>query len=75
MCLFFCDGCARKRRGTAPGFRHFCTLMGRHCNGGVPRSLHAEFHATDLPLVGCAGVLAFSAHIVILFVSLLINLP
>lgn len=58
-----------------PAFQRLITLMRERYGNHIPEELRTAFRAKSLPLMKYTNMLSFNTRIIVLFISLLINMP
>lgn len=73
--LYFYGNYTQGQERQTPKFQKFYALVRQRYPDGIPAPLKERFRAASLPLMKYANILTFDARVIVLFLSLLINMP
>lgn len=65
----------RSQEQLSPRFQRFFLLLRQKYGERIPSEIGAEFRLGSLPLMKYTNILSFNTRVIVLFVSLLLNLP
>ena len=73
--LYFYGNYTHSQEQMTPAFQRLMGVLKEHYGTEIPQSLRDEFRAGSLPLMKYTNILTFNTRAIVLFISLLLNVP
>lgn len=73
--LYFYGNYTHSQEQMTPAFQRLMGVLKEHYGTELPQSLRDEFRAGSLPLMKYTNILTFNTRAIVLFISLLLNVP
>lgn len=73
--LWFYVRYTKSQESLSPAFQRFFSLLKMQYHNHIPQEVRNEFRERSLPLMKYTNILSFNTRVIVLFISLLIDMP